>query len=84
MFRPIIILAATLALCGCDVAGLVAHTVKQVEKNREQPVQPAAASRGEAQAQPAVQRQAVEEPPAPVSPVVPRPEAVTIEALPAR
>lgn len=86
MFRPIALLAVTLALCGCDAVGLIAHTVKQVEKSRETGVQPATA-RGEEQlpVQPAVQRQPAEEPPAPVvSPVVPPRESVTVESLPLR
>ncbi len=86
MFRSIAILAVTLVLCGCDAVGLIAHTVKQVEKNREAGAQPAA-TRGEAQpvAQPAVQRQPAEEPPAPVvDAVVPPRESVTVESLPLR
>ncbi|MGE5505336.1 MAG: hypothetical protein ACM31L_13000 [Actinomycetota bacterium] len=81
--RLLAVLLLPLALSACGVPDLVAYTVKEVEKSREQgrtmAQQPAPA------AQPVfVARQPAEEPPPPVAAsggVVPPRESVTVETL---
>lgn len=84
----VVALLAPVALAACGVPDLVAHTVKQVEKSREQGramSQPAAAQQPDIRSpQPAPSRQAQAEEPPPIAVTMPRRESITVEALPER
>jgi hypothetical protein len=89
MIRPstvrLLVVALPLALAGCGLPDLVAHTVKSVEHSREGRTEAANQPAQQPSAQPAVARQApAEEPPPPMATAVPRRSTITVEALPER
>jgi hypothetical protein len=81
-WRFSLLMVAVLALGGCGVPDLVAHTIKEVEKSQRDGGAKAPATESERST--AVESRAEEEPPPPVRAPQPSRSSVTVEELPAR